>query len=114
MRNNTLINSLPLAEGRELNTCVEIRRAFTLDNLELSIFETYQVSERVLLQFNYFVLINMLQWIKVMYLDNVQAFAYNPGEMMLLSSFKEMQIDFAEATEQALTNCTASSVRQVK
>src|SRR5690606_35085259 len=110
MRNNTLINSLPLAEGRELNTWVENRRAFTLDNLELSIFEAYQVSERVPLLFNGLVLTNLIQGKKVMHVDNVQAFDYNPGEMMLLPAFAEMKIDFPEATEQTPTQCTAWTV----
>lgn len=114
MRNNTLINSLPWAEGHELTTWVENRRAFTLDNLELSIFETYEVSERVPLQFNDLVLINMIQGKKVMHLDNVQAFEYNPGEMMLLPAFAEMKIDFPEATEQTPTQCTALTVRKEK
>lgn len=114
MRNNTWINSLPLAKGRELTTWVENRRALTLDNLELSIFETYQASERVPLQFRDLVLINMIQGKKVMHLDNVQAFDYNPGEMMLLPAYADMQIDFPEATEQAPTQCTALTVRKEK
>lgn len=114
MRNDTLIDSLPMAKEHELTTWVENRRAFTVDNLELNIFETYQASERVPLQFRDLVLINMIQGKKVMHLDNVRAFDYNPGEMMLLPAYAGMQIDFPEATEQAPTQCTALTVRQEK
>lgn len=114
MRNEAFVNILPFAKDYEMTTWVENRRAYTLDNLELSIFETYQVAEQVRLQFNDLVIINMIQGKKVIHFDNVQAFDYNPGEMLLLPAYAGMHIDFPEATQQAPTQCTALSVRKEK
>lgn len=60
MINNRLVNSLPFSSRHELSTLVENRRAFTLENLELNVFETYQRSEKVALQFDDLVIINMI------------------------------------------------------
>jgi AraC-like DNA-binding protein len=59
-------------------------------------------------------MINMLQGKKVMHLDNVKAFDYLPGEMMMLPAYMGMEIDFPEAAQDAPTQCTALTVRKEK
>ncbi|UZJ66190.1 AraC family transcriptional regulator N-terminal domain-containing protein [Sphingobacterium sp. KU25419] len=114
MINNRLVNSLPFSSRHELSTLVENRRAFTLENLELNVFETYQRSEKVALQFDDLVIINMIHGKKVMHLHQRDSFEYLPGETMILPAYSKMQIDFPEATFTAPTQCTALTISKAK
>lgn len=111
---NTRIQLLPLSREREISTLVENRRAFTVDNLELHIYETYKVSERVPLQFDDIVMINMIQGKKIMHINNVQSFEYLPGQMIVLPASVGMNIDFPEAGFRNPTQCTALTVSREK
>ncbi|MBL1410569.1 AraC family transcriptional regulator [Sphingobacterium faecale] len=110
MINNNQIQLLPFARGRELSTLVENKRAFTLDSLELHVYETYKVSEQVPLRFDDIVMINMIQGKKVMHINNIDSFEYLPGEMIVLPASVGMNIDFPEATFGNPTQCTALTV----
>lgn len=114
MINSRLVNSLPFSSQHELSTLVENRRAFTLENLELNIYETYQVTEKVPLQFDDLVIINMVHGKKVMHLHQMDSFDYLPGETMVLPAFSKMQIDFPEATFTDPTQCTALTISKSK
>lgn len=107
MGKNNLVHELPYSSERELSTLVENRRAFTLNNFELNVYETYQPSQLVPLKFNDMVIINMLKGKKVMHLDNIPAFDYLPGETLVLPAHRPMKIDFPEAQIQDPTQCTA-------
>ena len=114
MRDESLISLLPFSKPREISTWVENRRSFTLDNMELNIFETYQVSEMVPLKFDDMVLINMIKGKKVMHLCNTEAFEYLPGQTLILPQQANMKIDFPEASLMAPTQCTALTVSRQK
>src|SRR5690606_29507945 len=114
MGDKSLIHTLPFSQARELSTLVENRRAFTLDSLELNIYETYRVSQHVPLCFNDLVMINMIQGKKIMHLENIKAFDYLPGQMMVLPALVGMHIDFPEATMERPTQCTALTIHQEK
>lgn len=114
MINNTHVQLLPFAKEREISTLVENRRAFTVDSLELHIYETYRPSERVPLRFDDIVMINMIQGKKVMHINNIQSFEYLPGEMIVLPASVGMNIDFPEATLGKPTQCTALTVSKEK
>jgi AraC-like DNA-binding protein len=114
MINNRLVNTLPFSSRHELSTLVENRRAFTLENLELNVFETYKASEKVALQFDDLVMINMIQGKKVMHLQQVDSFDYLPGQTMVLPAYSKMQIDFPEATFTEPTQCTALTISKSK
>lgn len=114
MQNRTLIHTLPFSKERELSTLVENRRIFTLDNLELNIYETYRASASVPLRFDDLVMINMIQGKKVMHLEDTKAFDYLPGQMMVLPAMMDMHIDFPEATLDRPTQCTALTIRKEK
>lgn len=114
MINKALINSLPFSSQKEIFTLVENRRAYALDDLELSVFETYQKSEKVDLAFNDLVIINMVHGKKIMHLNNVDSFDYLPGEMIILPAHSKMQIDFPEATLLDPTQCTALTIEKSK
>lgn len=114
MSGKNLIRALPFSKERELSTLVENRRAYTLDSFELNIYETYEASNLVPLQFNDMVIINMLKGKKVMHVNDLPAFDYFPGETIVLPALKPMQIDFPEAALQDPTQCTALVVSAEK
>ncbi|KGE15103.1 AraC family transcriptional regulator [Sphingobacterium deserti] len=105
---------LPLSRKEELSTLVENRRAYTLPNYELNVFETYEASSLVPLQFDELVIINMIKGKKVMHLQEKVSFDYFPGETLLLPEYTKMQIDFPEARLEAPTQCTAITVDGAK
>ncbi|MVZ67174.1 helix-turn-helix domain-containing protein [Sphingobacterium sp. DK4209] len=107
MSGKNLIRALPFSKEKELSTLVENRRAYTLDSFELNIYETYEASNLVPLQFNDMVIINMLKGKKVMHVNDLPAFDYYPGETIVLPALKPMQIDFPDAALQDPTQCTA-------
>jgi len=114
MSNNTLIHALPFSSSKELNTLIENRRTFTLKDVELNVFETYQPASLVPLRFDDLVFINMIQGKKVMHLNSINAFAYLPGQTIVLPAYTKMEIDFPEASMAIPTQCTALTVDQTK
>lgn len=114
MEKVNLIRELPYAAGKELSTLVENRKAYTLNNFELNVFETYEVSNMVPLKFDDIVIINMLKGKKIMHLEDVPAFDYMPGETLILPASKPMEIDFPEARMKDPTQCTALVISSEK
>lgn len=114
MMNKSFINTLPYAKKKELTTLIENKRSFAVDEMELHVFETYEASSLVPLQFGDIVLINMLEGKKVMHIGQLDAFDYQPGQMLMLPSYTKMLIDFPEATLHKPTQCTALVVSKTK
>lgn len=109
-----MIHALPFTTRKELNTLIESRRAFTLKDVELNVFETYQPASLVPLRFDDLVLINMIQGKKIMHLSSINAFDYLPGQTIVLPAHTKMEIDFPEASMIFPTQCTALTVEQSK
>lgn len=105
-----MVQLLPLSKESEISTLVENRRAFTIDSLELNVYETYKPSERVPLRFDDIVMINMIQGKKVMHINDEHSFEYLPGQMIVLPASVGMNIDFPEATYGNPTQCTALTI----
>lgn len=114
MRIKCPLDILPFSGQKEITTLVENRRAITLDNLELNIYETYQQSQLVPLQFNDMVIVSMIVGKKIMHLDGERPFEYLPGETLILPARKRMEIDFPEADVRAPTQCTALAISEQK
>lgn len=100
--------------SRKLETLVENRTIYTLNNAELNIFETHEVAERVLLKFSDPVLASMISGKKVMHLNGIDSFDFLPGESVILPGNELMQIDFPEARNNNPTQCLALTFSEDK
>lgn len=114
MTYNYALDALPLSTDKQLATLVENRRVATFGSFEFSIFETYEPTHAVPLQFDAMVMVNMLRGKKVMHLENTPSFDYVPGETLVLPENKLMKIDFPEANFSAPTQCAALTIDRRK
>ncbi|MEM9930292.1 MAG: AraC family transcriptional regulator [Bacteroidota bacterium] len=101
------IRSLP---AERLNTLIENRTTFTLEQAEMNLFETHQFASAVHLRFDHPVLASMIQGRKVMHLRGHTGFNFLPGESVLLPGEEEMVIDFPDANQKNPTKCLALEI----
>lgn len=110
MPTRNYLHKIDFTHSKYLQTLVENRRVFNLNNCELNIFETYQHAYHIPLTFNDFVITSMVKGKKVMHLLDRPAFEYLPGETVIVPAHETMVIDFPEAGQDNPTQCIALAV----
>lgn len=99
--------ALPFSREASLQQAVEHRRAFSLENMELNVYETHRRAERVPLRFDNLVITAMLKGKKIMHLFGQAGFDYLPGESVIVPPGELMEIDFPEASVENPSQCIA-------
>ncbi|MCC6288384.1 MAG: AraC family transcriptional regulator [Chitinophagaceae bacterium] len=104
------IQHIDLTNPKYLQTLVENRQVFNMENCEMNVFESYQQAYLVPLTFNDFVITSMVRGKKVMHLLGDDPFDYLPGETVIVPANETMKIDFPEAQQHNPTQCIALAV----
>lgn len=104
------LNQIALTPIEQLDTLVESRRVFNLQNCEFNIYETYQQAYNVPLQFNDLLISSMVRGKKIVHLFDDPAFEYLPGETAIVPANEPILVDFPEAQTDDPTQCIALTV----
>jgi len=99
---------------RKLEQVVENRTAYTLEQAELSIFETHEAVNDIAFQFSTTTLASMIRGKKIIHIDNKPSFEFLAGESMILAPGQTCIIDFPEATPDTPVECLKLSISQEK
>jgi AraC family transcriptional regulator len=99
---------------RKLEHVVENRTAYTLEQAELSIFETHESVNDIAFQFNSTTLASMVRGKKIIHIDNKPSFEFLAGESMILATGQTCIIDFPEASKDNPVECLKLSISQEK
>ena len=107
---NSFLQPIELTPPEQLDTLVENRRVYNLQNCEFNVYESYQQAYKVPLQFNDLLISSMLRGKKIVRLFDNPAFEYLPGETAIVPANEPILVDFPEAQFTDPTQCIALTV----
>lgn len=99
---------------RKLSTLIENRTMYSSEYAELNVFETFEATKNVFLNFDSTVIASMLTGKKTMHFDNTDPFYFTPGESLVIPENNSMHIDFPEASLHTPTSCLGLVIDQGK
>lgn len=106
--------SIPMHTFRQrestLQSLVENRTVYTLEQSELNVFETFEQCSAFDLRFASPVAVTMLEGRKVMHLSEKHHFDFHPNQTLILPAEEAMRIDFPDATRESPTRCLALAI----
>jgi len=94
-----------LSDVTKLDSLVEHRRSFNLNDCQLNIFETYHQTKDVALSYNGLVVSSMIRGKKTMSISGSDRFDFVPGQSVILPEGVSMKVDFPEADMQHPVQC---------
>lgn len=99
---------------RKLTTLIENRTTYDSAYAELNIFETYEATKNIFLDFDNTVIASMLTGKKIMHFDKTEPFSFIPGESLVIPEKNSMNIDFPDASLDKPTMCLGLIIDQNK
>ena len=99
---------------RKLSTLIENRTIYSSEYAELNIFETFEATKNVFLNFDSTVIASMLTGKKTMHFDKTNPFSFVPGETLVIPENNSMNIDFPDASLDNPTSCSGLVIDQNK
>ena len=99
---------------RKLSTLIENRTMYSSEYAELNVFETFEATKNVFLNFDSTVIASMITGKKIMHFDNTDPFYFTPSESLVIPENNSMHIDFPEASLRTPTSCLGLVIDQGK
>lgn len=99
------IDLLSLQTPAHLRTGLEHRTRFECGDIEINIFETYQASTQVQIQYEGLSISSMIRGRKIVYSNDGQSFEFLPGSSLLLPKDDIIYADFPKAGLQNPVQC---------
>ncbi len=107
-----MISRLPLAKTPK--KLIENRRSFGGNDIEFSIYDTYQNAKSVELQASNPLYCGMITGKKVIHFDGLKPFDFVPNQSLVVPSLQMIQIDFPVAKEDNPTQCITVEIDRNK
>lgn len=99
---------------RKLTTLIENRTTYDSAYAELNVFETYEATKNIFLDFDNTVIASMITGKKIMHFDKTKPFSFIPGESLVIPERNSMNIDFPDASIDKPTMCLGLIIDQNK
>lgn len=99
------IDLLSIQTPKHLRKGFENRTRFDCGNFEINIFETFQSSTKVQIQYEGLSISGMIRGHKIVYAPNGKAFEFLPGTSLILPQGETIHADFPNADEKNPVQC---------
>ena len=96
--------------SKKISALIENRTIYNSEFSELNIFDTHEVAEKVMLEFDAPIIASMLTGKKIMHLKGMPSFDFLPGESVVIPKNEKLIIDFPVAKINDPTQCLALAI----